>query len=100
MGRESLDIGRNNVTLVEGCLTAVNVELMFLTLVNWNVVAGVFSDIVLSGSDDLVFGIVKELVPMCQPANCSRNHEKDREHISWEAQGFVNDSTVEIHIRV
>lgn len=97
---ESLVGGRHDVSLVEGSLTAANVELVLLALVNRYVIASVMADVVLSGSDDLVFGVVKELVPVSKPANCPGDHEQNGEHISREAQSFVNDSAVEINVGV
>lgn len=38
--------------------------------------------------------------PVCEPANCSRNSEQHREEIGGEAHGAVNQTRVEINIRV
>lgn len=57
-------------------------------------------NIMLSWSDDFIFWIVEELAPMSKPSDTSWNHEKNWEHVSWESHCFVNDSAVEINVRV
>jgi len=54
----------------------------------------------LSRPDDFVLRVVHEFTPVSQPADHSWNHEKDWEHVCREAHGLVDDSTVEIDIRI
>lgn len=58
------------------------------------------SDIILSWSDNLVFGVIEEFIPMGEPSDNSRNHEQDWEHVSWESHSFIDNATVEIDIRI
>lgn len=91
---------RDNVALVQRCLVAVYVHLHILTLLQRYIVPRTISDIVLSWSNDLVLWIVQKLVPVSKPSCDSGNHEQDGEHISWETHGLVDDSTIEVDIRV
>jgi hypothetical protein len=56
--------------------------------------------VVLSRPNDFVLRIIEELVPVGEPSDHSRDHEENGEHIGREAHGTIDDSTVEIHIRV
>ena len=56
--------------------------------------------VVLPGPHNLVLGVIEELIPMSQPSDSSRNHEKHGEHVSGESHSLVDDSTVEIDVRV
>ena len=100
MGHESLVDSWDNVALVEGGLTAVDVELFLFSLVNRHIVTSVVTHVMLPGSDDFVLRVIQELVPVGQPANSSGNHEEDREHIRRKTESLVNDSTVEINVGI
>jgi hypothetical protein len=56
--------------------------------------------VVLSGSDNLVFRVRNEFIPVRKPACYSGNREQHREHIRWESHGFVDNSRIEINVRV
>lgn len=58
------------------------------------------SVVVLSRPVDVVFGVLKELLPMSDPASYSGNGEEDRVHISRETHGTVNEATVEVNVGV
>ena len=88
------------VAFVKICLAAFNVERNLLSLLHWHVVSCIWTNIVLSRSDYLVFRIVQKFIPMSQPSCHSGDHEKHWEHVSREAHSFINDSTIEIYIGI
>ena len=51
----------------------------------------------LAGATDLRRTLA-HLNPMGNPARQPAKGEKHREHVNWETQGFVDDSTIEINI--
>jgi hypothetical protein len=81
-------------------LVAVNAEVSFGTLADVHVVASRSTGVMLSWSHDFVLRIVQEFVPVREPSNYSGNHEEHGEHVSGESHSFVDDSTVEINVRV
>jgi hypothetical protein len=54
----------------------------------------------LARSVDVVFGVVEEFDPVSDPANDSRDGEKNGVHVSREAHSSVDEATVEIDVRV
>jgi hypothetical protein len=54
----------------------------------------------LTRSDNLVIGVFNELGPMGEPSSESRESEEDSEHLSGDAEGLVDNSGVEIDVRV
>ena len=71
-----------------------------LSFINRNILSIVVSCVVLSWSDQFLLFLLYELVPMSQPANHSRNHEKHWEHVSWKPECFVDDAAIEINVWV
>ena len=58
------------------------------------------TNIVLTRTHDLILRVIQKFIPMSQPTDNTRNHEKDREHVSREAHCLVNNSTVKVHVRI
>lgn len=56
--------------------------------------------VVLPRTHNLVLRIVQELVPVSQPPHHPRDHEEHWEHVSRESHRAVNDTAVEVHVRV
>ena len=81
-------------------MVGIDIKVSFCSFVEGDIVAGVMSDIVLSRSDNFVFGVIEELVPVGEPSDHSGDHEEDGEHISGKSHGAIDDSTVEIDIGV
>jgi len=71
-----------------------------LTLSHVYVVTGGVSFVNLSGADDLVIGVFNEFRPVSEPSCESGEGEKDGEHLSGDAQGLVDNSRVEVDVRV
>ena len=91
---------RDDVPFVQRSLVAVNVELRLLPLLQRHVVASSKTHVVLSGTDYLVLRVVKELIPVSKPPSNSGNHEKYGEHVSRKSHGLIDDSGVEIDVRI
>lgn len=70
------------------------------TLIDRDIVSSIMAYVVLSRPDDLILRVIEEFVPMSYPASSSRNHEENREHVGGETHCFVDDSGVEINVRV
>lgn len=96
----SLDGIGDDAAFVEGGLIAIDIKVGFCSFLDGDVVAGVMSDVVLSGPDDFVFGVIEELVPVGEPSDHSGDHEEDGEHIRWKSHGAVDDPAVEIDVGV
>ena len=58
------------------------------------------TNIVLTGSDDFVFRVIEEFIPVGKPADSSWDHEQDWEHVSGETKSLVNNTAVEIDVRI
>jgi len=56
-------------------VAALDVERRLLPLVNRDIVPRAMADVMLPGPDDLVFGVVQELVPVGQPPSHPGDHE-------------------------
>jgi hypothetical protein len=54
----------------------------------------------LSGANDLVLGVLNELIPMGQPASKARQGEHDGEHFGGDTKGLVDNAGVEINVGV
>lgn len=62
--------------------------------------AGIRALVILSGTDNVVFLVGLVLDPMSDPPSNSGNSEKYWEHVSGESHRAVDDTTVEVNIRV
>mgnify|MGYP006109207221 FL=1 len=71
-----------------------------LTLGHIDVVTGGVTLVDLSRSDDLVIGVFNEFRPVSKPSCESGEGEEDGEHLSGDAKGLVDNSRVEIDVRV
>ena len=100
MVSSSLFAGWYLVTFRIDSLQTVDIEISLCSLVYGYEVTSVMSDVVLSRSNDLVFGVIEEFAPMGKPAYNSRNHEKDWEHIGGESHCLVNNSAIEVNVGV
>lgn len=58
------------------------------------------SNVVLAGSVDVIFWVLKELNPMSNPACNSGDGKEHRVHISWEAHSSVDQAAVEINVGI
>src|SRR5438874_4184747 len=54
----------------------------------------------LSRTRDLLIGIVEHLLPLRQPAGDARDGEEDREHVHRKLHRLIDESRIEIDIRV
>ena len=54
----------------------------------------------LAGADDLVLGILNELIPMGEPSSETGQSEHDGEHLGGDSEGLVDNSGVEIDVGV
>jgi len=54
----------------------------------------------LTGTDDLVLGVLSELVPVGKPSRESRKSEHDGEHLGGDAESLVDDTRVEVNVGV
>jgi len=63
-----------------------------LALFNWHKIAPCVTLVNLTRAHNLVVGIVKELVPMCQPSSDSWNCEKHGKHLSGNTECLVDYS--------
>jgi hypothetical protein len=73
-------------------------ELLAIGLSNEVTVAVTLVD--LAGTDDLVLGILSELVPVSEPASKTGKSEHDSEHLGGDAEGLVYNSGVEVNVGV
>jgi len=71
-----------------------------LTLSHIDIVTGGVTFIDLARSDNLVIGVFHEFRPVSKPSSESRESEEDSEHLSGDAKGLVDNSGVEIDVRV
>lgn len=79
-------------------MQTINVEISLGSLVEGREISSVMTHIMLSRSYNLVLWVIKEFVPMGKPADNSRDHEKNGEHIGGETHCLVDDATVKIDI--
>ena len=54
----------------------------------------------LSWANDLILGVFNEFIPVSQPAGEAGQSEHDREHLSRDAEGLVDDTRVEVNVGV
>merc|ERR1711990_519969 len=71
-----------------------------LTLGNVHVVSGGVSLVDLTRSHNLVIGVFDELRPVSKPSCKSGESEEDGEHLSGDAESLVDNSRVEVNVRV
>lgn len=75
-------------------------ELVVVSVVEGDEVAFGVADVVLSGSVDVVFGVVQEFDPMGDPSGNSGDGEEDGVHVGWETHGSVDEAAVEVDVGV
>src|SRR4051794_27744028 len=71
-----------------------------LTLLDREVVQIALARVDLARTDDLLLGVPDHLLPLGDPAAGAPDREHHREHRDGEAQGLVDESRVEIDVRV
>lgn len=96
-----LNVGGGSTSLTDGADVGVEFVVRVGSSRNHrDIVSLSFSDVVLSGSDDLSFLVSQELLPVSNPSDGSGDGEEDGEHISGESEGFVDHSSVEVDVGV
>src|SRR5687767_5762914 len=58
------------------------------------------SDVDLARTRDLLIGIAEHFLPLRQPAGHARNREQHREDAGREAHGLIDQTGVEVDVRV
>jgi len=71
-----------------------------LSLFHWDKVALRVAFVNLAGTHNLVVGIVDKFVPVSEPSGQTGQGEENGEHLGGDAQGLVDDSGVEVNVRV
>src|SRR5581483_4191225 len=69
-------------------------------LLNWHVMTQLLADVHLARSCDGLFGVAHHLRPLRHPSRSPRNREQDREHRHRESHRLVDDSGIEVHVRI